>query len=126
MEQEVTESRLRQRLELMLRDALQRRDRVAVSAVRSALAAIDNAGAVPPGPAAAPAAGSMYVAGSSGGLGTGQAERRSLSKSEVAGIVRAEIAERQAAALEYERHERADQASRLRREAQVLESALTA
>jgi uncharacterized protein YqeY len=123
----VADGQVRQRLERALRTALKSRDRVAVSAVRSALAAIDNAGAVPPRPARAfPSAGGPYVAGSAGGPGAGEAERRVLSEAEAADIVRAEIAERQAAAGDYERRERTDQASRLRREAQVLESALGA
>jgi hypothetical protein len=48
---------IRDRLHQALRDAMRARDRVAASALRSALAALDNAGAVPPGPVpAAPAA----------------------------------------------------------------------
>lgn len=122
----MADSQIRERLEQALRAALRSRDRVAVSAVRSALAAIDNAGSVPPRAAPGPAASGQYFAGSAGGPGAGEAERRSLGESEAADIVRAEIAERQAAAGDYERRERTDHASRLRREAQVLESVLGA
>jgi uncharacterized protein YqeY len=38
---------IRDRLHRALRDAMRARDRVAASALRSALAALDNAGAVP-------------------------------------------------------------------------------
>ena len=53
---------VRERLQLALREALRTRDTIAASALRSALAAIDNAQAVPPGPAAAGAS-SPHVAG---------------------------------------------------------------
>ena len=46
----VADSEFRQRLHLALRQALKARDTIATSALRSALAAIDNAGAVPPVP----------------------------------------------------------------------------
>ena len=46
------DSTTRERLHLALRDALKTRDTVAISALRSALAALDNAGAVPAGPPA--------------------------------------------------------------------------
>ena len=49
-------SPLRQRLEAALRDALRSRDPVACSALRSALAAIDNATAVPKIPPCPPPA----------------------------------------------------------------------
>jgi len=48
----VDDSTTRPRLQLALRAALKARDTVAISALRSALAAIDNAGAVPAGPPA--------------------------------------------------------------------------
>ena len=97
---------------------------VAASALRSALGAIGNAEAVRPGPEPATAAGSEHFAGAVAGLGAGEAERRGLGEAEVAGIVRTEIAERLAAAGEYERGGYAGRAGRLRREAAVLTSAL--
>jgi hypothetical protein len=78
----------------------------------------------PPAPAAA--AGSPHVAGAVAGLGAAEAERRSLSAAEVEEIVRAEVAERQAAAREYDRAGHAEQAGRLRREADVLMSVIGA
>ena len=101
------------------------RDTVAVSALRSVLAAIANAEAVPP---AAPSAGSspavtgdQYVAGSTAGLAATEAGRRELTGEEVAEIVRAEAAERRAAARQYHAAGQAEQAGRLLREAQVIE-----
>ena len=54
--------------------ALKARDAVAVSALRSALAAIENAGAVDPGHAPPP--GSGPIAGAVDGLGAAEVERR--------------------------------------------------
>jgi len=102
------------------------RDTVAVSALRSVLAAIANAEAVP---AAAPSSdgsspavtGDQYVAGSTAGLAATEAGRRELTGEEVAEIVRAEAAERRAAARQYHAAGQAEQAERLLREAQVIE-----
>jgi uncharacterized protein YqeY len=117
------DSGIRKRLERALREALRARDMVAASAVRSALAALDNAQAVPGGPG--PAAGtSPHFAGAVAGLGAGEAERRRLSEGEARDIVRAEAADRESAAREYQRSGHADQAARLRREAAVLRAAL--
>jgi uncharacterized protein len=85
----VADSAIRKRLERVLREALQARDMVAVSAVRSALAALDNAQAVPA--PSATGAGSPHVAGAVAGPRAGEAERRRLSESEAGDIVRAEV-----------------------------------
>jgi hypothetical protein len=97
---------------------------IAASALRSALAAIDNAQAVSPGPAPATDAHSLHFAGTAAGLGAGEAERRRLSDSEAEEIVWMEVAERQATARDYERAWHTDRADRLRREASVLMSAV--
>jgi hypothetical protein len=106
---------------------------VAVDALRSALAAIDNAQAVdppqPPPPAAGPERGGAgdghpRLAGTVVGVGAAEVERRSLSEAQMEEIVRAEIAEREAAAAGYERAGRLELAGRLRGEAQVLASYL--
>jgi uncharacterized protein len=99
----VSDGTVQQRLRLALREALRARDMTAASALRSALAAIGNAQAVPPGPAPAPGTGSPHVAGGAAGVGAAEAERRSLSDGEAEDIVRTEITERQAAARDYER-----------------------
>jgi uncharacterized protein len=120
----VADSVVRRRLERALRDAMSARDMIAVSALRSAMSAIDNAGAVSveSGPAAETS--SPHFAGAAAGLGAGEAQRRGLSEDQVEEIVRAEIAEREAAAREYERRGHADQAERLRGEVRALEAAL--
>lgn len=107
-----------------LREALKSRDMIAVSALRSALGAIDNASAVPVGHAPQTSATSPYIAGAAAGLGAAETARRVLSDEEASAIVRAEVAERQAAARDYERAGHTDQAGRLRREADVLTSML--
>src|SRR5690349_24508009 len=113
----------RDRLHRALRDAMRTRDSVAASALRSALAALDNAGAVPPAPAPAAASG-PHFAGAVVGLGAAEVPRRGLAAGEAERIVRAEIAEREAAAAGYEGAGRGEQARRLRREARILASVL--
>jgi uncharacterized protein YqeY len=54
------------------------------------------------------------------GLGAGEAPRRVLSPAEIAAIVRSEVADRRAAAEDYERAGRVDVAARLKAEADVL------
>ena len=114
---------IRDRLHRVLRDAMRARDSVAVSALRSALAALDNAGAVPAGQGPAAESG-PHFAGAVAGLGAGEVPRRGLAAGEADRIVRAEIAEREAAAAGYEEAGHGEQASRLRQEAGVLASIL--
>jgi len=116
---------IRDRLHRALRDAMRARDRVAASALRSALAALDNAGAVPPGPAPVAASG-PHFAGAVAGLGAGEVPRRGLAAGEAEQIVRTEIAEREAAAAGYEGAGHGEQARRLRHEAGILTSVLDA
>ena len=120
----MTDNGTRQRLQLALREALKARDTIAASALRSALAAIDNATAVPPASAPGPGPGGPHVAGAVAGLGAAEAERRRLTEADVEEIVRAEVADRQAAARDYDRTGHADQAERLRHEAHVLTSVI--
>jgi uncharacterized protein YqeY len=115
---------VRDRLRRALGDALKSRDMVAVSALRSALGAIDNATALPAEPATAASASSPHIAGAAAGLGAAEAERRRLSGDDVIAIVRAEVDERRAAACDYERAGHADRSGRLRREADILAAAL--
>lgn len=93
------------------------RDRVTVAAVRSALAAIDNAHAVEAPPAPRPGG---AIAGAVTGLGAGDATRRDLSEGDIAAIVRAEVTDRRTAALEDEGAGQVDAAARLTAEADVL------
>jgi uncharacterized protein len=102
------------RLRLALTAALRATDMTAVAALRSALAAIGNAEAIP-----VPVASSV-TGRSAAGLGAAEAERRRLSPAQVAAIVQAEIDERREAAAQYERAGHADRAARLAAEAQAL------
>jgi len=102
-----------------LREAMRARDMVAVSALRSALAAIANAEAVPVSEGATPTS-SPHFAAAAAGLGAAEAQRRELTEAEAGQIVQTEIAERLAAAAGYERGGHAEQAGQLRREAQAL------
>jgi uncharacterized protein len=100
--------------------AVRARDPVATSALRSALAAIENAGAADPAEAPEPGVGRSPIAGSVRGLGAAEVRRRELTAAEVEEIVRAEVAGRLAAAGDYLRLGRRDRAERLRAEAAVL------
>jgi uncharacterized protein len=134
---------LHERLHRALPAAMRARDRPAVNALRSALAAIDNAGAVdptqarpdtahpapPPANAADPEpgpaeGGEPAVAGSVVGVGVTEVERRRLSEAQMREIVRAEVLERERAAAGYERAGRLELAERLRGEAKVLSAFL--
>ncbi|MBB4685577.1 polyprenol phosphomannose-dependent alpha 1,6 mannosyltransferase MptB [Amycolatopsis jiangsuensis] len=104
-----------------LKVALKSRDRAAVTALRSALAAIDNAEAVPVGPTVDTTVGNERVAGVAVGLGAAEVPRRDLTDADVRSIVENEVRERTEAAEQYERLGRAEQAEQLRAEAAVLQ-----
>jgi uncharacterized protein YqeY len=95
--------------------ALKSRDAVAVSALRSALAAIENAGAVDTAQAPPPVSGP--IAGAVAGLGASEVERQPV---DVRAVVVAEVEQRRGAAREYDDLGRPDHAARLRAEAEVL------
>lgn len=103
-----------------LKAALKGRDVVAVTALRSALAAIDNAEAVPTDHRPDAVEGSEHFAGAASGLGAAEAERRHLTEADLRSIVENEIRERSTAAAEYDRLGRTDLADRVRAEAEVL------
>lgn len=109
---------LRWRLNEALRTAIRAHDVTSVTAFRSALGAIDNAEAVemPNDPAAQEG----KVARSRLGVGVAETARRELSTNDMLGILRAEIAERMSAALEYERMGRHERAEPLKAEARAL------
>ena len=105
---------LRAALRRGLTAALKKRDPDALAALRTAMAAIDNAEAVP-----APAA-SAHIAGAPGGIGSSEAARRQLSASELRAILRGQIDEHSREAERYEALGHADAAERLRRQASTL------
>jgi uncharacterized protein YqeY len=109
---------LRQRLRAALPSAMRAGDRAVVSALRSALAAIENAEAVDPPGAAAGHSGALER--SPVGAGATEVARRELTEAEVERLVRTEVADREAVANEYERAGRHDYARRLRHEAEAL------
>lgn len=110
-----------------LKAAIKARDRVAVAALRSALAAIDNAEAVAlpsdgtPLPATENATADDQVAGASTGLGSAEVERRQLTDADLRSIVEKERQDRTAAAADYERLGHDELAEKLRSEAVVLD-----
>lgn len=108
---DTTVDRLRTRLADDLRTALRARDQIRVVALRSTMGALDNAGAVPADASARPPA-----------IGPGAADvpRRTLDAPQVRAIVEAEIRERDDAARQFREVGRADAASRVRAEADVL------
>ncbi|HEV2635738.1 MAG TPA: hypothetical protein VGX23_11365 [Actinocrinis sp.] len=107
---------LRDRLRAAVPVAMKARDRRTVSALRSALAAIENAEAVDVGDG--PRAGAIEA--SAVGVGSTEAPRRALSEAEIAAIVQVEIAERRSAAAGYEAAGHADRAADLVAEADAL------
>ncbi|MEV0720823.1 hypothetical protein [Asanoa sp. NPDC050611] len=108
-------SDLRERLRRTLREALRSRDAVAAGALRAAISAIDNAEAVPARPG-------QFGRAPMGAVGVGAAEapRRSLDGEEILRIVRAEAADRLAAAAQFERLGQVDAAARMRAGAELL------
>lgn len=92
------------------------RDRVAVAALRSALAAIGNAEAVPV--ESVPRAGAAEE--SAVGAGAADAPRRDLSEDDVRAVVIGEVDERDGAARELASIGRGEDAARLTAEADVL------
>lgn len=113
-------ARLRAGLGAALKEAVRARDVVAVSALRTTLSAIANAEAVVMDMRPPVAATSPHFAGAVAGLGAGEGARRQLSAADVIAIVRAEIAEREAAARDYAAGGLSRQAERLRAEAAIL------
>ncbi|MEV6323613.1 hypothetical protein AB0M45_20825 [Nocardia sp. NPDC051787] len=106
---------LRERLRAGLSAAMRARDRAGVSALRSALGAVDNAEAVD---VAEHRAGALEH--SATGLGVAEVERRELTEQDVERIVRAEVTERLTVAEQYESLGRTDRAATLHAEAKAL------
>jgi uncharacterized protein YqeY len=107
------------RLRAALTTAMKARDMVSVTALRAALAAIDNAGAVAPATSPAPVSDGP-IAGAARGLGAAEAARRALDDDALAALVWAEVTDREEAADGYEVTGRGDRAERLRAEAAAL------
>ncbi len=115
-----TSGDLRARMASALTDAMRARDRVAVTALRSALAAVANAEAVPVD--TLPSAGAMESAAL--GAGAADAPRRELTEADVRLIVGAEVAEHDRSAEHLRNAGRPDEADRVAAEAAVLRELL--
>jgi hypothetical protein len=91
----MTPSPLRLALRTRLTAAMRDRDRVAVSALRTTLAALDNAEAVPVedvGGGISVQSGSEHVAGAAVGVGAAEADRRQLTEDGERAVVASEVA----------------------------------
>jgi uncharacterized protein YqeY len=110
----------RQTLRAQLLAARKERDPTRVSALRSALSAIDNAETPDAGDHGMPTGG--VVAGSVAGLGAAEVPRRVLTDTEIRTLLRAEVAERLTAADQMHMHTggHGERAAAVRAEAEVL------
>lgn len=110
---------IRETLRKDLTAAMKARDSDVVAALRTAIAAVDNAQAVEAAHRPETAT-SEHFAGAHVGLGVTEAERRHLDIDEIRDILRTQINERTAEADRYDALGQADAAARLRREADAL------
>jgi uncharacterized protein YqeY len=99
---------------------MKRRDTAAVAAIRTTLAAIDDAEAVDADAVGLEQVDDARIAGTVGGLGAAEVARATVDEDAVAAIVAREIAERREAAAEYERLGQDEAAARLTAEADAL------
>jgi len=113
--------RFKQLLRNDLTHALKARQPHVVSAMRSAISAIDNAEAVQLDPDANPARNVDPLGGS---FGSGEVPRRTLSSDEIRSILQAEADERTAQAGAYRSLGRQDEAYRLVQEAAAIQGHL--
>ncbi|MER7976594.1 hypothetical protein [Streptomyces sp. NPDC095817] len=111
---------LRSLLRTDLVAAMKARRTEAVSALRTAIAVIDNAEAVDTPAQASVHTVSEHVAGARTGVGSTEAERRVLSLDDVRALLQAQVDDRTGEADRYDTYGQRDAALRLRREADVL------
>lgn len=90
------------------------KDRTAVSTLRTVIAALDNAGAVPT------VEGSSAIETSALGAGASDRPRRELTPDEERAVVNSEVADLKAAAVQYRSVERQDLAEQLEAQAELL------
>lgn len=108
-----------------LRAALKSRQPDTISALRTLIAAIDNAEAIPPDPDP-PRSDDSVVALSSPGVGSTEAPRRDLAMADIEGIVRDLLCEYETTGVHYRsihQHEASDQC---RRKAAIVRAYLDA
>jgi uncharacterized protein YqeY len=111
--------RLRAALRADLVAAMKARDTDVVTALRAAIAAIDNAEAVE-SPGGASATTSEHFAGAHVGVGSTDVARRDLTLDDVQAILHEQMTERSVEAERYDALGQSDAAARLRREARAL------
>lgn len=111
---------LRTRLRADLRAAMKAQQRDEMTALRTLLAAIDNAEAVEQEASLQPPSSSAHVAGAVQGLGAGDAARCELSERDLQRIIENELWERDTQAERLSLLGRVDEAGRLRTEADVI------
>jgi uncharacterized protein len=117
---QLASGRVRTNLRRDLTAALKARDRVAIAALRSALAAIENAEAPSADQSGLTTVENEHIAGSVAGQGAAEVQRRHLTESDLRAIVETEVHERLVAAAGYEQIGRHDHVQRLRSEVEVL------
>jgi uncharacterized protein YqeY len=117
-----TVDELKLALKTALTEAMRARRKEIVSALRETLAALDNAEAADL--FEAPEAEPGVIAGGVKGLGAGEVARKALTPEDAARVVEAELAERRAAAVTFERLGRADEATTLKAQIEALEGLL--
>lgn len=110
---------LRASLRQGLTTAMKARDAEAMAALRTAIAAIDNAEAVDVSDTRQPTT-SAHIAGASSGAGSAEAARRQLDSAAVRGILRDQVDEQTREADRRDELGQADAAQRLRRRAEVI------
>jgi uncharacterized protein YqeY len=103
---------LKERLRGDLKSAMQAKAAAEVRVLRTLIAALDNAEAVPTEIQG-------YVSREFGDP-SGEVARRELGRAEIDAVIAAEIESRLAAATDYDRHQRPDESARLRDEAAVI------
>lgn len=101
-----------------LRSAMKERRTDVVSALRTALATLDNAEAVEASGSAVQ--GSEHVAGAASGVGATEAVRRTLTLDDVQGLLRALVEEQESEASRYDSLGQGDAAAQLRAGAAAL------
>jgi len=115
----MTSSSVRLALRRRLTTALRERDKPTAAAMRSAIAALENAEAVPTSQDAV-AATSQHVAGAAVGVGAAEAERLALDDAAESAILRAEVDSLLDAAREYESLGQVERAAEARAAADEL------
>ncbi len=117
-------SPIRVELRNRLTAAMRARDRQTAGTIRSVLAALENAEALPVTQHGTMAATSEHIAGAAAGLGAAEAPRRTLSADDERALVEREVAELRSASATFATAGQQQRASELIQVAENLESIL--